>query len=131
MNGDLFRPAVVQPPLFCRVYSKLGYSVTGTVHPDRVLANSGAKPEKRRETVSTTSGRIDGAWDIPSFTNKAYALRPAWWRRAVKWWSAPGSIGRACIGKGANAIIALRCSKLSGRFEGFWERRSEPKQAAA
>jgi hypothetical protein len=25
--------------------------------------------------------------------------------------------------KGANAIIALRCSKLSGRFEDFWERR--------
>jgi len=26
---------------------------------------------------------------------------------------------------GANAIIALRCSKLSGRFEDFWERRSQ------
>jgi hypothetical protein len=25
---------------------------------------------------------------------------------------------------GANAIIALRCAKLSGRFEDFWERRS-------
>jgi hypothetical protein len=25
--------------------------------------------------------------------------------------------------KGADAIIALRCSKLSGRFEDFWERR--------
>jgi hypothetical protein len=24
---------------------------------------------------------------------------------------------------GANAIIALRCCKLSGRFEQFWERR--------
>ena len=33
--------------------------------------------------------------------------------------------------KGANAIIALRCSKLSGRFEGFWERRAQRKQAAA
>jgi Uncharacterised protein family (UPF0236) len=33
--------------------------------------------------------------------------------------------------KGANAIIALRCSKLSGRFEDFWQRRSERKQAAA
>ena len=33
--------------------------------------------------------------------------------------------------KGANAIIALRCSKLSGRFEDFWERRSERKQSAA
>lgn len=26
---------------------------------------------------------------------------------------------------GANAIIALRCSKLSGRFEDFWERRKD------
>ena len=31
--------------------------------------------------------------------------------------------------RGANAIIALRCSKLSGRYEDFWERRRE--QAAA
>ena len=27
--------------------------------------------------------------------------------------------------KGANAIIALRCSKLSGRYEDFWEGRRE------
>jgi hypothetical protein len=27
--------------------------------------------------------------------------------------------------RGANAIIALRCSKLSGRFEDFWERRRD------
>ncbi len=27
--------------------------------------------------------------------------------------------------RGADAIIALRCSKLSGRFEDFWERRAE------
>ncbi len=33
--------------------------------------------------------------------------------------------------KGANAIIALRCSKLSGRFEDFWERRSDQSKAAA
>jgi hypothetical protein len=26
---------------------------------------------------------------------------------------------------GANAIIALRCSKLSGRYEDFWERRRD------
>ena len=32
---------------------------------------------------------------------------------------------------GANAIIALRCSKLSGRFEDFWERRATPLKAAA
>jgi Uncharacterised protein family (UPF0236) len=32
---------------------------------------------------------------------------------------------------GANAIIALRCSKLSGRFEDFWERRSADQVPAA
>jgi hypothetical protein len=32
---------------------------------------------------------------------------------------------------GANAIIALRCSKLSGRFEDFWERRSTSGEVAA
>jgi len=32
---------------------------------------------------------------------------------------------------GANAIIALRCCKLSGRFEDFWERRSARFAAAA
>jgi hypothetical protein len=33
--------------------------------------------------------------------------------------------------KGANAIIALRCSRLGGSFQDFWERRSERKQVAA
>ena len=33
--------------------------------------------------------------------------------------------------KGANTIIALRCSKLSGRFEDFWERRSDQRKTAA
>lgn len=28
--------------------------------------------------------------------------------------------------KGANSIIALRCCRLSGRFEDFWERRNDP-----
>jgi hypothetical protein len=32
---------------------------------------------------------------------------------------------------GADAIIALRCCKLSGRFEDFWERRSAARAAAA
>ena len=32
---------------------------------------------------------------------------------------------------GANSIIGLRCCKLSGRFEDFWERRSTPLKAAA
>ena len=32
---------------------------------------------------------------------------------------------------GVNAIIALRCCKLSGRFEDFWERRSTATRTAA
>ncbi len=32
--------------------------------------------------------------------------------------------GMHWTGAGANSIIALRCCKLSGRFEDFWERRS-------
>jgi hypothetical protein len=32
--------------------------------------------------------------------------------------------------RGANAIIALRCCKLSGRFEDFWEQRSRKKKVA-
>jgi hypothetical protein len=32
--------------------------------------------------------------------------------------------------RGANAIIALRCCRLSGRFEGFWERRADAQRAA-
>jgi len=32
---------------------------------------------------------------------------------------------------GANAIIALRCCKLSGRFEDFWERRVPPLKVAS
>lgn len=32
--------------------------------------------------------------------------------------------------RGSNAIIALRCSRLSGRFQDFWERRNDAKKAA-
>jgi hypothetical protein len=32
--------------------------------------------------------------------------------------------------RGGNAIIALRCCKLSGRFEDFWERRAAQGVAA-
>lgn len=33
--------------------------------------------------------------------------------------------------RGANAIVALRCAKLSGRFEDFWERRATALRSAA
>ena len=32
--------------------------------------------------------------------------------------------------RGSNAIIALRCSRLSGRFQDFWERRAGARKAA-
>jgi len=32
--------------------------------------------------------------------------------------------------RGSNAIIALRCCRLSGRFQDFWERRMDPRKAA-
>jgi hypothetical protein len=32
--------------------------------------------------------------------------------------------------RGSNAIIALRCSRLSGRFQDFWERRTESRRLA-
>jgi len=41
-------------------------------------------------------------------------------KRAGMHWSLPG----------ANAILALRCSRLSARFQDFWERRSEMARAA-
>src|SRR6267154_2108106 len=40
-------------------------------------------------------------------------------KRAGMHWTVPGS----------NAIIALRCAKLSGRFQDFWERRTEQRAA--
>jgi hypothetical protein len=33
--------------------------------------------------------------------------------------------------RGADAIIALRCARLSGRFEDFWERRSGARRKVA
>lgn len=32
--------------------------------------------------------------------------------------------------RGSNAIIALRCSRISGRFQDFWERRADARKAA-
>jgi hypothetical protein len=32
--------------------------------------------------------------------------------------------------RGANAIIALRCCRLSGRFEDFWERCAQGRVAS-
>jgi hypothetical protein len=57
-----------------------------------------AGQHKEARDCIPTSGTIDAECDIQSSTNKASALRLAWWRPAVKWWLAPGSSGRACTG---------------------------------
>ena len=49
--------------------------------------------------------------------------------KVLMWFGGIGCCKRAgmhWIVAGADAIIALRCCKLSGRFEDFWERRSTP-----
>ena len=69
-------------------------------------------PEFHKQGLCTSTGVVEAGCKIVIGTRL---------KRAGMHWSV----------KGANAIIALRCSKLSGRFEDFWERRSERKQSAA
>jgi hypothetical protein len=61
------------------------------------------------QEAAKTSPRRSGA---PRATRTSPETRC---KRAGMHWTVPG----------ANAIIALRCCKLSGRFEDFWERRSK------
>jgi len=62
-------------------------------------------PEFTKAGYSTSSGVVEAGCKLAIGTRL---------KRAGMHWSAHG----------ANAIIALRCCKLSGRFEDFWERRS-------
>lgn len=66
-------------------------------------------PEFERQGLMTGSGVVEAG------CKTAVGVRC---KRAGMHWSVPG----------ANAIIALRCSRLSNRFDDFWERRA---QAAA
>jgi len=67
-------------------------------------------PEFRAQGLCTSSGVVEAGCKVAIGTRL---------KRAGMHWSA----------KGANAIIALRCTILSGRYEDFWERRAL-KQAA-
>ena len=62
-------------------------------------------PRFRREGLRTSSGVVEAGCKVVAGTRL---------KRAGMHWTV----------RGANAIIALRCSILSGRFEDFWERRS-------
>jgi len=62
-------------------------------------------PEFRAQHVCTSSGVLEAGCKV---------VVGARLKRSGMHWTVRGS----------NAIIALRCYKLSGRFEGFWERRA-------
>lgn len=68
-------------------------------------------PEFRAEGLCTSSGVVEAGCKTVIGTRL---------KRAGMHWTLRGS----------NAIIALRCCRLSGRFEDFWERRSHRKAAA-
>lgn len=68
-------------------------------------------PEFHAQGLCTSSGVVEAGCKVAIGTRL---------KRAGMHWTVRGS----------NAIIALRCSKLSGRFQDFWERRSQIRKAA-
>lgn len=69
-------------------------------------------PEFRSQGLSVGSGVVEAGCKVAIGTRL---------KRAGMHWTLDG----------ANAIIALRCCKLSGRFDNFWERRSQPSETVA
>jgi hypothetical protein len=67
-------------------------------------------PEFHAQALCTSTGVVEAGCKVAIGTRL---------KRAGMHWTKQGS----------NAIIALRCSKLSGRFQDFWERRSERRVA--
>ena len=67
-------------------------------------------PEFHAQGLCTSTGVVEAGCKVAIGTRL---------KRTGMHWTVPGS----------NAIIALRCSKLSGRFQDFWERRSEARAA--
>jgi len=67
-------------------------------------------PEFHAQGLCTSSGVVEAGCKVAIGTRL---------KRAGMHWTKQGS----------NAIIALRCSKLSGRFQDFWERRSQRRAA--
>ena len=67
-------------------------------------------PEFHAQGLCTSTGVVEAGCKVAIGTRL---------KRTGMHWTVPGS----------NAIIALRCTKLSGRFQDFWERRSEPRAA--
>ena len=101
---------------------------------------AGSAPSSRRyASMSRPRPRREGAFTMCSGTDTACAIRSSAPRAcALRRTASSGVVEAGCkqIGArlkragmrwtvaGANAIIALRCCLLSGRFEDFWERRA-------
>ncbi len=68
-------------------------------------------PEFRAQGLCTSTGVVEAGCKVAIGTRC---------KRAGMHWTVAG----------ADAIIALRCAKLSGRFEDFWERRAQARVAA-
>lgn len=69
-------------------------------------------PQFREQGICTSTGVVEAGCKTAIGTRL---------KRSGMHWTVPG----------ADAIIALRCCKLSGRFEDFWQRRSEALAGAA
>jgi hypothetical protein len=67
-------------------------------------------PEFHAQGLCTSTGVVEAGCKVAIGTRL---------KRAGMHWTVPGS----------NAIIALRCAKLSGRFQDFWERRTQLRAA--
>ena len=67
-------------------------------------------PEFRAAGLYTSTGVVEAGCTLAIGTRL---------KRAGMHWTAAG----------ADAIIALRCCNLSGRFAAFWERRAQPRAA--
>jgi hypothetical protein len=63
-------------------------------------------PEFRAQALCTPTGVVEAGYEVAIGTRRKRAEMP---------WAV----------RGHNTSIALRCCKLSGRFEDFWKRRSE------
>jgi len=63
---------------------------------------------------------------MPLSADKDYSLARASSRQAVRRLldNDPSALGCTGLVRGANAIIALRCCQMNGRWEEFWENRS-------
>ena len=104
-------------------------------HLSQIVAALGAQSHARRDPATREAVRkcLGYLW-----TNRRRMRYPAF--RAQGLYTSTAVVEAGCkvaIGtrlkragmhwsvRGANAIIALRCCKLSGRFEDFWERRAQ------